>query len=46
MDELLMQAMRNGWRIGPGTVVERQSLPYRPRPVARLRDMLGWLKRR
>jgi len=44
MDEILMNALRNGWRLGPGTVVERQGPPYRPARVARLGGVLRWLK--
>ena len=43
MDDIQMKALVAAWRFGFGTEVERQSPPYRPRPVIRLRDALGRL---
>jgi hypothetical protein len=43
MDDIQKKALVAALRYGFGTPVERQSPPYRPSPVARLRDALDRL---
>lgn len=43
MDDIQMKALVAAWRFGFGTPVERQSPPFRPSPVARLRNALDRL---
>jgi hypothetical protein len=43
MDDIGMQALRDGWRLGAGTFV-RQSPVYHRTPAKRLSDVMVWLR--
>jgi hypothetical protein len=43
MDDIVMKALRDGWRLGPGTFV-RQSPVYHRAPAKRLSDVMIWLR--
>jgi len=43
MDDIVMHALRDGWRLGAGTHV-RQAPAYHRAPVSRLDDVMIWIR--